>query len=96
MVSDAACALPLGSCCCKIPITVHYTFFLLLGLQVLNGIRQEYSKWQILLLAVLYGPVLLITIIVHELGHAWMNKQFGRLGAWEMCGCFGWVPIALC
>lgn len=79
MVSDAACALPLGSCCCGVPITLHYTFFLLLGLQVLAAIRQYDSFWYTLLIAVIWGPILLITIVFHELGHAWMNRRFGKL-----------------
>ena len=78
MPSDTACSAPLGSCCLGIPITLHYTFFLLLGLQVFNAIRQYDSFWYTLLIGILYGPVLLITIVVHELGHAWMNKRYGE------------------
>ena len=77
MPSDAACAVPLGSCCTGIPVTLHYTFFLLLGAQVVSAIWQFDSFWYTLLIAVLYGPILLITVIVHECGHAWMNRRFG-------------------
>mmetsp|Transcript_17903 Transcript_17903/g.34066 ORF Transcript_17903/g.34066 Transcript_17903/m.34066 type:complete len:461 (-) Transcript_17903:59-1441(-) len=90
MTSDAACSAPLGSWCLGIPITLHYTFFLLFALQVLNAIRQYDSFWYTLLIGVLYGPVLLITIVFHELGHAWMNKRFGghaeRIVLWPLGG----------
>ena len=77
MAMDSFCSAPLGSCCMGIPITVHYTFFLLLAAQVFFAVTQYDSFWYTLLMAILYGPILLVTIIIHELGHAWMNKRFG-------------------
>ena len=77
MPLDAGCALPLGSCCMGIPIRLHYTFLALLAVQVFFAYRQHDDFWYTLLMGILFGPVLLITVLIHELGHAWMNRRFG-------------------
>jgi len=75
--SGYGCAVSLGSCCCGIPIRLHYTFFLLLGLEFFAAWRKWNNINYLLFVIVLYGPVLLVTIIVHELGHAAANRKFG-------------------
>jgi Zn-dependent protease len=78
-----------------IPVTLHYSFFLLLFIEVFISLR--YMKWPlfILFVVVLYGPVLLLTIVVHEFGHALTTKKLGGrvegivlwpLGGFALCG----------
>lgn len=87
-------ALNLGSCIAGIPIRLHYTFFLLLAIELISSLRYGEPLF-ILLLFLLYGPILLITIIVHELGHALTTKKLGGevggiilwpLGGFALCG----------
>ena len=55
MPTDAACSLPLGSCCMGIPIKLHYTFLLLLVAQIFFAVRQYENFSYTLLIFVLYG-----------------------------------------
>lgn len=88
--------VPLGSCIAGIPVTLHYTFFLLLAVEFANAIlnSSEYPMY-ILFVLIMYGPVLLFTIVVHEFGHALMTKRLGGsvggivlwpLGGFALCG----------
>ena len=95
------CSAPLGSCCCGIPIRLHVTFFLLLGLELFAAWRQWNHINYLILTVVLYGPVLLVTIIVHELGHAMMNRQLGersrRVVTCYLMDCWlvlGWLVLS--
>jgi hypothetical protein len=56
------CAISLGKIS-GIPIRLHYTFFLLLALTIVSGLYYNSVKYFIFV-AILYGPILLITIIV--------------------------------
>ncbi|KAL3798168.1 hypothetical protein HJC23_005729 [Cyclotella cryptica] len=78
-----------------IPITLHYSFFLLLVLELFISIRYTAYPLFILFIITLYGPVLLLTIIIHELGHAFMTRRLGGvvegiilwpLGGFALCG----------
>lgn len=88
--------VPLGSCIAGIPVTLHYTFFLLLAVEFANAIlnSSDYPMY-ILFVLIMYGPVLLFTIVVHEFGHALMTKRLGGsvggivlwpLGGFALCG----------
>lgn len=90
--ADNPYMLPLGTVQ-GIPIRLHPTFFALLGVSVLAGAGRggEY----IALVALLYGPVLLATIVAHELGHALTARRLGAaveaivlwpLGGLALCG----------
>lgn len=93
-------ALSLGSCVAGIPVKLHYTFFLLFLLEIVSSllnisIDEETYPMYIVLIVILYGPVLLITILIHEFGHALMNKRLGGtvdeivlwpLGGFAICG----------
>jgi len=62
-------AVSLGSCVAGIPVKLHYSFFLLLLLEFVSSVlnyKVGYDKYPmyILLIVVLYGPVLLLTILV--------------------------------
>ncbi|KAL7539245.1 hypothetical protein ACHAWF_006345 [Thalassiosira exigua] len=89
-------AVSLGSCVAGVPVTLHYSFFVLLLLYVINAILQNggYPLY-ILFVVVLYGPVLLLTIVVHEFGHVLTTKKLGGsvggivlwpLGGFALCG----------
>ena len=93
-------AISLGSCVAGIPIKLHYTFFLLLLVELVSSllnfsIDEEKYPMYIVLIVILYGPILLLTILIHEFGHAVMNKRLGGtvdeiilwpLGGFAICG----------
>ena len=64
-------AVSLGSCVAGIPVRLHYSFFLLLLLEFASSLlnyKYESNRYPmyILLILVMYGPVLLFTILVSE------------------------------
>jgi Zn-dependent protease len=83
-----------------IPVRLHYSFFLLLLLEFASSLlnyKYESNSYPmyILLIVIMYGPVLLVTILVHELGHALTTKRLGGtvdgivvwpLGGFAICG----------
>ena len=73
-----------------IPIQLHYSFFLLLVLEVFISLRYRMYPVYILFVVTLYGPILLLTVIVHELGHALTTKNMGgaveRIVVWPLGG----------
>mmetsp|Transcript_60620 Transcript_60620/g.179749 ORF Transcript_60620/g.179749 Transcript_60620/m.179749 type:complete len:305 (-) Transcript_60620:279-1193(-) len=94
ILSDDRASLKMGSCCFGIPITLHYTFFLLLVIELLASSRYLHAPFSFFMF-MLYGPVLLLTIIIHELGHALATKKLGGecsgivlwpLGGFALCG----------
>lgn len=90
-------AVSLGSCIGGIPITLHWSFFLLLALEFINALIKYWRNYPIYILfvIVLYGPILFVTILTHELGHALTTKKLGGtvggivlwpLGGFALCG----------
>jgi hypothetical protein len=65
--SSCPSAISLGSCIYGIPIRLHYSFFLLLLLQFVSALL-SHGQYPILMLfvVVLYGPILLVTILVRD------------------------------
>ena len=81
-------SINLGSCIGGVPIKLHLTFFLLLLLELIGSFRYAGQfPLYILFVFVLYGPVLLITVLMHEFGHVWMTKRQGG----EVGGIVLWV-----
>jgi Zn-dependent protease len=79
----------------SIPLTLHYSFFLLLILELFISLRYTAYPMYILFVFLLYGPILLLTVIIHELGHALTTKRMGGnvegivlwpLGGFAICG----------
>lgn len=90
--ADNPNVLPLGTVQ-GIPIRLHPTFFALLGVSVLAGAGR--GGQYVALVALLYGPILLATIVAHELGHALTARRLGAaveaivlwpLGGLALCG----------
>jgi len=62
-----------GSCCCGIPVYLHYYLFAVVVFQVFYALfsigftnaGMLYALWSFLL----YGPILFGTVLMHELGH---------------------------
>jgi len=86
--------IKLGSCLFGIPITLHYSFFVLLGVETAFSIFRNKIAWTFFVI-LLYGPILLITIIIHELGHSLVTLKLGGrvggivlwpLGGFALCG----------
>jgi len=73
------CSIPLGSCCCGIPIRLHWTFVAWLLLRILESWRDSNNVNWLLLNVILYGPILLITLIAHAMGQSMMNRFYGAL-----------------
>lgn len=67
-------SLPLGSIC-GIPLRLHFLFVVLLVLQVALG--AFVGGWYALTSFLVMGPILLFTILVHELGHCLAARQVG-------------------
>jgi hypothetical protein len=58
-------SLPLGSCICGIPIYLHCTFFILLAIMIITSFLSHPSDPAVIgLIALVYGPILLVTIII--------------------------------
>ncbi|KAG2422875.1 hypothetical protein HXX76_015706 [Chlamydomonas incerta] len=66
--------IPLGQLF-SIPIELHASFFIVLGLQLLTSIPQ--GGWAVLLWSLVLGPMLLATVLIHELGHCLAARQVG-------------------
>ncbi|GIL69626.1 hypothetical protein Vretifemale_553 [Volvox reticuliferus] len=67
-------SIPLGSVL-RIPIRLHVTFFILWIAQTLGSIY--YGTWYVILSLIVMGPLLLTTILVHELGHCLAARYIG-------------------
>lgn len=74
-------SIPLpAKCLCGIPTYIHYSFFLVMVIMLLSaliGHSSDPAYWG--LIALVYGPILLVTIIIHELSHAMVNRWLGEL-----------------
>jgi len=58
-----------------IPVRLHLSFVLLaLGMAALRWIR---TGWHEAVLSVILGTLLFGSVLLHELGHAWMGARFG-------------------
>ena len=69
-----ACTLPVGSVG-GVPVRVHLLFFAVVALGVVGQIGRP---WQNMVWAALvYGPVLWATILLHEGGHCFAAKRLG-------------------
>jgi len=79
-----------------VPVKIHSSFFLLLFIQLIAGLKiSKESPLYLLFALILYGPIFLITIIIHELGHVLMTRKLGGtvdsivlwpLGGFAICG----------
>lgn len=60
-----------------VPVRAHWSFFALMVIQIIFSLLSYKSGKYAGLQALLYGPVLLVTVLLHELGHT------GRCRAYE-------------
>mmetsp|Transcript_29247 Transcript_29247/g.41399 ORF Transcript_29247/g.41399 Transcript_29247/m.41399 type:complete len:283 (+) Transcript_29247:398-1246(+) len=86
----------------EIPVRVHYTFVLLLLIQVFEANLRFSEPRFTLLMYVVYGPVMFFTVLIHEFGHIWMARRLGGtvedivlwpLGGFTMTGATTGGPI---
>lgn len=87
----------LGSCIAGVPVKLHCSFFILVVFYFFDAFfsyRTDYPMYMIFVM-VLYGPVLLLTVLVHEFGHALTTIKLGGsvggivlwpLGGFALCG----------
>jgi Zn-dependent protease len=54
-------------------ITIHYTFFLLLFLTIFTSLK-SFNLFYIAFVILEYGPILFVTVFIHELGHLAASK----------------------
>lgn len=88
--------ISLGSCLCGVPIKLHLSFFILLLIEFVSSLRLAGDfPLYMLFVVVLYGPVLLLTVLIHEFGHIWATRRQGGetggivlwpLGGFAQCG----------
>jgi Zn-dependent protease len=68
----------MGTCAGGIPTSVHWTFFFVWMFQIIFTIIMYASSWKYILnITILWGPVLILTILLHEWGHVARNRSFG-------------------
>ena len=63
-----------------IPISVHWTFWFNFVFQIIVTVLNKsfQSSWKyILLIVILWGPLLLFIVYLHELGHLYANRKYG-------------------
>ncbi|WIA08768.1 hypothetical protein OEZ85_008191 [Tetradesmus obliquus] len=77
MIDLSSGSFPLfpSRCCFGIPVRLHYLFIVFLALQVVGSIL--YGGLWPLYWFLLLGPILLVTVLVHELGHSLAARQVG-------------------
>lgn len=63
LLTEDRASVKIGSCCCGIPIALHYSYFLLLLIVVAASARYLDAAFSLFMLT-LYGPVLLLTIVI--------------------------------
>mmetsp|Transcript_10994 Transcript_10994/g.17005 ORF Transcript_10994/g.17005 Transcript_10994/m.17005 type:complete len:315 (-) Transcript_10994:83-1027(-) len=87
-------SLALGSCIGGIPVRLHYTYFLILIIELVSGLQYNEPKYLALVFC-MFGPILFITILIHEYGHAICTQKLGGtvegimlwpLGGLAFCG----------
>eukprot|EP00898_Chlorokybus_atmophyticus_P002712 jgi/Chlat1/3441/Chrsp23S03762 len=69
-------SLPLGYVM-GIPVRLHVLFFIPMALQLAVVTVTGFSLRSFLLTALLLGPILLITVLIHELGHCMATHSVG-------------------
>ncbi|KAI2492683.1 Peptidase family M50 [Fragilaria crotonensis] len=73
-----------------VPISIHYTMLLLVIIQVFAATLSYQDRTYNALMFLLYGPILLITAFIHELGHAVAARNLGgfvdRIVLWPLGG----------
>lgn len=78
------------------PVKLHSSFFLLVFIQIISSIRMfAFNGFYFLFVLILYGPILYITILMHETGHVLMAEKLGGeakqivlwpMGGYAICG----------
>lgn len=64
--------------CGQLPVSIHWTFFFVWILQIVIAVIQYSDSWKNAVnVAVLWGPVLALTALLHEWGHVVRNRSFG-------------------
>jgi Zn-dependent protease len=75
LTASVDCACSIGSLF-GVPIKLHFSYFILLALTLLGSIQYRsvrYSLYEFIIM----GPILFITILIHELGHILMARKLG-------------------
>eukprot|EP00526_Cylindrotheca_closterium_P009968 CAMPEP_0113605044 /NCGR_PEP_ID=MMETSP0017_2-20120614/2116_1 /TAXON_ID=2856 /ORGANISM="Cylindrotheca closterium" /LENGTH=402 /DNA_ID=CAMNT_0000513505 /DNA_START=94 /DNA_END=1302 /DNA_ORIENTATION=- /assembly_acc=CAM_ASM_000147 len=71
------CGLPFGTLY-NAPVRIHWTFFFNFLFQVIYAIVNHTSSWKYgLMVALIWGPLALMIIYIHEVGHLYANKKYG-------------------
>lgn len=79
VVQRAPTGIGFGSCIRGIDVRLHWSLFLVTVLTMLLAWYWEEGLMRILLHFVVYGPVLYLTVLLHELGHAFTTMRLGKL-----------------
>ena len=97
-------AIPLGSCIGGIPIYLHWSFFGLLAIMILSTLisnSTDAKYWALIIL--MYGPILLLTIIIVSFFCSHANSGHGLQAAnrenfpfWSPFSSFLLLTFLLC
>jgi hypothetical protein len=64
--------------CCRTSVSLHWMFWFNVAFQVVFAVIQYPKSWKyILLIFLVWGPVSIITLLFHEMGHIWRTRSFG-------------------
>jgi len=67
--------IQLGSCCFKTPIYMHWSFYFLVCASLFLAVLNWSAR--LALFFILLNVIIFISVLVHELAHAWVTKMVG-------------------
>jgi len=68
-------SVKLGSCCWSVPISIHWSFFLLLGIHIIMAFFYGFDF--VMYALIFYGPIHFLTVLAHEVAHAFVARKLG-------------------
>lgn len=68
-------SVKLGSCCWSVPISIHWSFFLLLVIHLIMAFFYGFDM--VIYSLIFYGPIHLVTVLCHEIAHALITRKLG-------------------
>lgn len=67
----------LGACLCGIRIRLHWSMFVIVILSLITSLIRRDSFTIVFFSFLLDGPILFLTVLIHEIGHALVTRRLG-------------------
>lgn len=82
---DSTIPLPYSELLCGTPVKIHLTMFIFLAIELAASLRYitTFPLYSVFV-AVLCGPILIATVMVHEWGHLYMSRRILGVGVHEI------------